>query len=122
MCEDGGAGLSHGAEPQVPPHVPQQDTGDVSGRWGANNLGAGGSAAGLLFVVVQQSGEAAGVFTLTLVGFGPTKDSTWFFRPLIFFFFFFGICFWFSETRVLSFLVLTLFLSMFCIISGERWL
>lgn len=38
---------------------------------------------------------------------------------LILFFFFFGICFWFSETGVLSFLVLTLFLSMFCIITGE---
>lgn len=30
--------------------------------------------------------EAAGVFTLTLVGFGPTKDSTWFFKPFDFFF------------------------------------
>lgn len=46
MCEDGGAGFSHGAEPQVPQRLPQQDTGDVSGRWGANNLGAGRSAAG----------------------------------------------------------------------------
>lgn len=46
MCEDRGAGFSHGAEPQVPQHLPQQGTGDVGGRWGAINLGAEHSAAG----------------------------------------------------------------------------
>lgn len=60
MCKGRGAGFSHGAEPQVPQHLPQQDTGDVGGR---------GSAAcnltGDLFVVVQQSGEAASVFIHT---------------------------------------------------------
>lgn len=60
MCEDRGAGFSLGAEPQVPQHLPQQDTGDVDGRGAVINLGAEHSAAGYLFVVVQQSEEARG--------------------------------------------------------------
>ncbi|CAG09088.1 unnamed protein product [Tetraodon nigroviridis] len=65
VCEGRGAGFSHGAEPQVPQHLPQQDTGDVDGGGSANRPGAGRGVAGDLFVVVQQSGEAANVFIHT---------------------------------------------------------
>lgn len=65
MCEGRGAGFSHGAEPQVPQHLPQQDTGDVGAGGSASRPGAGRGVAGDLFVVVQQSGEATDVFIHT---------------------------------------------------------
>lgn len=62
VWENGGARFCLGAEPQVPQHLPHEDTGHVNrdACWFGNidNPCAGRSAAGYIFVVVQQSGEA----------------------------------------------------------------
>lgn len=58
MRENRGARFGLRAEPQVPQHLPYEDTGDVDRFRNINNPCAGCSTAGYLFVVVQQSGEA----------------------------------------------------------------
>lgn len=120
MCEDRGAGFSLGAEPQVPQHLPQQDTGDVDGRGAVINLGAEHSAAGYLFVVVQQSEEAGGrrCFYAYTCWIWTNQRLYAVFQI----FHFWNLLLVFRDSHPLIFCPDIVFLSMFCIITLERWL
>lgn len=120
MCEDRGPGFSLGAEPQVPQHLPQQDTGDVDGCGAVINLGAERSAAGYLFVVVQQLEEAGGrrCFYAYTCWIWTNQRLYAVFQI----FHFWNLLLVFRDSRPLIFGPDIVFLSMFCIITLERWL